>query len=158
MAPSDGAKEGQLTQLFFWGGHGGIGGGDENQIESAKCTLKFCVEEMKRRKIPLALNDSGICEDGDILAEGGPSQSKKVAMKLVEFATDKFVRKVDSVDMLHKSAIKRYKQCKSWRPDALADIREDILKVKLSDDEEQVTKEAEESEEAEEAEEVEGEQ
>lgn len=116
----------QLTQLYFWGGHGGVGGGDQQQLESSDCTLRFCVEEMQRRAIPLDLNMNQIPEYGNIEVEGPEVKSSRV-MKFVERVTGKYIRPIPSLDLLHPLAIRRYRKCPSWRPPALRDLHDDLL-------------------------------
>lgn len=126
MDPHNEAEEGQLTQLYFWGGHGGIGGGDPRQIVSSDCTLRFCVEEMQRRNLPLTLNMDMIPEYGDVEIEGEKVRSSKI-MALVEKVTGKHVRQIDSIDKIHPLAIKRYQTCPDWRPSALESLHEELM-------------------------------
>lgn len=134
MEMNEGAAPGQLTQLYFWGGHGGIGGGDVRQIENANCTLRFCVEEMQRRSIPLVINMDVIPPYGDVEKVGEEIRSSRI-MSLVERVTGKYVRPIDSVQMLHPLAIRRYQKCPSWRPAALESIHDEIMAISLEDDE-----------------------
>lgn len=134
MDANDEAGDDQLTQMYFWGGHGGIGGGDPMQIESAKCTLRFCVEEMQKREIPLQLKMEVIPEYGNV--EEPPLEVKSSRMmSFVEKLTGKFVRRIESVDDVHKLAIKRYQTCPEWRPTALDELHDEIMSKNIDDDE-----------------------
>lgn len=115
----------QLTQLFFWGGHGGIGGGDSRQTISADTTLCFCVEEMQRRGLGLAIDMSQMPEYPDVTVDTEELKSSSV-MNFVEKLTGKFVRDIPSLDMIHKSAVKRFKLKPEWRPASLKNLEEEL--------------------------------
>lgn len=132
MDPHNEAEDGQLTQLYFWGGHGGIGGGDARQIISSDCTLRFCVEEMQRRNLPLSLNMDMIPEYGDIETIGETIRPSRI-MAFVEKITGKFVRNIDSVHKLHPLAIKRYQKCPHWRPPALETLHDEIMAYRFEE-------------------------
>lgn len=125
----------RLTQLYFWGGHGGIGGGDARQLESSNCTIRFLVEEMERREIGLAMNMDMIPEYGDVEKTGEKLASSRI-MSFVEKLTGKFVRPIESVDQLHKLAIRRYQRCPDWRPVALKNLHDDIMAKDVDAEEE----------------------
>lgn len=126
MEVDEDMDSGRLTQLYFWGGHGGIGGGDARQLESSHCTIRFLVEEMERREIGLAMNMDLIPEYGDVETSGETIASSRL-MSFVEKLTGKFVRRIESADQLHKLAIKRYQRCPNWRPAALKNLHDDIM-------------------------------
>lgn len=126
MEPDDDLGELQLTQLYFWGGHGGIGGGDSRQMTSSNCTLRFCVDEMQRRELPLTIDMEAIPKYGNIMEEGQDVKPSRV-MKFVGKLTGKYVRPIESLDVLHPMAIRRYRKCPSWRPPALEELHDEIL-------------------------------
>lgn len=132
MDHSEETGPGQLTQMYFWGGHGGIGGGDSRQITPSTCTLRFLVEEMEKRELGLALDMNSIPEIGDVEEQGEEIKSSRL-MSMVESVTGKAVRAIDSVDMVHPLAIRRYQKCPFWRPRALEGISEELLNVQLDD-------------------------
>ena len=130
MTCSEERGEEQLTQLYFWGGHGGVGGGDSRQLDSSDTTLRFCVEEIQRRGIGLALNMELIPEYGDIETETDEIKSSAI-MGFVEKITGKFVRPIESVDHVHHTAVKRFQRVTSWRPAALEGLSSDLLSVQV---------------------------
>lgn len=132
MSPAEETEPGQLTQMYFWGGHGGVGGGDARQITSATCTLWFLLEEMERRGLGLAFDKDSIPEAGDV-EEKGEDMKSSWLMSTVGSITGKFVRPIETVDMVHPMAIKRYQNCSFWRPRALEKIKDDLLNFKLDD-------------------------
>lgn len=50
----------QLTQLFFAGGHGGVGGGDSEEWPLSDYALHWMVNELSRRGCGLAFDVSRI--------------------------------------------------------------------------------------------------
>lgn len=124
------AGEGQLTQMYFFGGHGGIGGGDSRQINPAACTLRFLVEEMEKRELGLAINKDMIPDYMDVVEDGEEIKSSAV-MSFVEKVTGKFVRSIPSIDMVHPSAIERYQKNEGWRPEALENLKDALLSFML---------------------------
>lgn len=123
-------KDDQLTQLYFWGGHGGVGGGDDRQITSADCVLRFLIEEMKRRGLGLAIDMDMIPELGDVVKDTEEVKSS-VLMGFVERVTGKFIRQIQSIDMVHPLAIKRYQLNPKWRPAALRDLEDEIMEAQV---------------------------
>lgn len=120
----------QLTQLYFWGGHGGVGGGDARQSTSADCVLRFCVEEMQRRGLGLAIDMDRIPDYGNVEEEVEESRSSML-MGLVERMTGRYVRPIESLDMVHPLAIRRFQRNPNWRPPSLRELEREILAIKL---------------------------
>ena len=116
----------QLTQLYFWGGHGGIGGGDPRQLESSNCTIRFLVEEMQRRGIRLYMNLDLIPEYGDVEADSENIKSSWI-MGMVEKVTGKFVRPIENINQVHNLAVKRYQRCPRWRPPSLNGLHDELI-------------------------------
>lgn len=123
----------QLTQLYFWGEHGGVGGGDGSQIINANTSLLFLVQEMKRRGIGLQVNL-------DLIPASTMEPVKKqvvsptigervmgVIVGLIANVTGQYVRPIESIDLVHPVAIKRYQEVASWRPPALDNLKDEIL-------------------------------
>lgn len=123
----------QLTQMYFWGGHGGVGGGDIRQQDASNCTIRFCIEEMARRGIALAIDMDKVPEYGNVEIEVPEIRSSRI-MGLVENFTGKYVRPIPSIDLVHPLAIKRYQRVSDWRPDSLRDLEEELLAYELSEE------------------------
>lgn len=123
----------QLTQTYFWGEHGGVGGGDGTQIINAATSLIFLVDEMERRGLGLAVNL-------DVIPESTMVPKKKVKapksigehvmgglIGMIAGVTGMHVREIKDIANVHPVAIKRYQEIESWRPPALAHLEEEIL-------------------------------
>eukprot|EP00177_Eucheuma_denticulatum_P006594 GFKZ01012001.1.p1 GENE.GFKZ01012001.1~~GFKZ01012001.1.p1 ORF type:complete len:359 (-),score=59.19 GFKZ01012001.1:260-1336(-) len=122
----------QVTQLYFWGGHCGVGGGDSDQVTSSDFCLGYLVEEMERRGLGLAVEKSALPDYKSINTDEEPREVKEAPwMGLLEFLTGKYVRPIESLEMLHETAIKRYQDCPKWRPAALKMLEEKIMSVKF---------------------------
>lgn len=132
MEPDDELIEGQLTQLYFWGGHGGVGGGDARQLRASDCTLRFCIDEMIRRNVPLAMNMSLIPDYADV-EESSPKVKSSKIMGFIEKVTGKYIRPIESVKMLHPLAIRRFQRCPDWRPLALRELHDEIMAVEIEE-------------------------
>lgn len=117
----------QLTQLFFWGGHGGVGGGDlrEPEQESAKAALLFLIAEMERRGLPLQINKKALPDGFNDTVEVISLQTFSTWIQKLLFG--KYIRKVGSVDEIHPSAKLRYQKMPEWRPASLKYLEESIL-------------------------------
>lgn len=116
----------QLTQLFFWGGHGGIGGGDDRQLTCSTITFRFLIEEMERRNLGLSFNKNTLPDEPDV---SGPHLNLSES-GLIGFASNlfgKYIRDVGSADNLHPSAVKRYQIVGDYRPDALKPYSDQVL-------------------------------
>lgn len=111
-APNDNVK---LTQLFFPGTHGGVGGGSAHQEGLSNCTLKFVIDEIGARRLNLEF-------DMNRVPDGDPCQVITHAKKSM-FSEP---RKIDGVHMLHDSVFVRYERLKEWRPRALTSIENDL--------------------------------
>lgn len=77
----------QLTQLFFAGGHGGVGGGDSHEWPLSDYALHWMVGELKRRGCDLAFDVSRIPRgQTDIPPKGGGSS---ILFRFIEGVTGK---------------------------------------------------------------------
>lgn len=119
----------QLTQFYFPGGHGGVGGGDAHEEPLSDNALRFMVEEIKRRNLGLAIDMSKIPE-GNVAVEA-KTRNSGTLIKIVESFTGKFIRPIASVDECHHSAVKRYQLVPDWRPESLKEIGAELLAMKL---------------------------
>lgn len=122
------AATGQLTQLYFPGGHGGVGGGDDWEWPLSDYALAWMVREIRRRGIDLAFDPDGIPEGS--LAVGRKEPGKPTATgRLINLFSARHVRKIESVAQCHAAVALRYEAVSDWRPDALADIGDDLLRA-----------------------------
>lgn len=122
----------QLTQLYFPGGHGGVGGGDANQMITANCALRFCYDEMQKRGLGLAIDSTMLPKYEDVTLDAGPAQSSPW-MSMIEMFTGKFVRRITSLKDVHPLAIKRYQKNEHYRPRALQPLDAEIMAMQLDD-------------------------
>ena len=127
MKPNKVVGETQVSELYFWGGHGEVSG----QFECGKVTLRYLVQEMRRRGLGLQLDSDKIPVGYDLLAEQTPLPFSYTALR---FLTGREERNITSVMQLHSSAVWRYQKKPSWRPAALEPIRDDILAFKVTED------------------------
>lgn len=129
MQPHENANPQQLTQLFFCGSHTGVGGGKRSEIECSNVTLRFVVDEMRRRGLQLFFDMSKIPASGvaDLLRHKTHSSKKRSIVKIL---MGKCTRRIDSVAALHPLAILRYQKCPSWRPVALQHLHQSIMASK----------------------------
>jgi uncharacterized protein (DUF2235 family) len=117
----------QLTQLYFCGGHGGVGGGDAVEWPLSDYALNWMVREMRRRGLKLAIDMSKIPK-GSLDVE--PKESGPSALfQIIESVTGKNVRNVESVAHCHPSVAKRYAAKPGWRPAALEAMKQDLLSL-----------------------------
>lgn len=120
------AKPGQLSQFFFWGGHGGIGGGDDRQIPCSTITLRYVIDEMKERCPELEFADNFLPDEPDLESADAEFKSTGFLGFLFGFL-GRYIRQVNSVNAIHPSAIKRYQLRSDYRPEALSGLSETIL-------------------------------
>lgn len=95
----------QLTQKFFWGRHGGVGGGNDYEKHWADITLRFLIEEMMDRELKLAFNKDHIPYEPDLLPEPISDASESWVDKFMRLIGGKNVRKIASVNDVHKTDI-----------------------------------------------------
>lgn len=132
MTPNEKVGAKQMTELFFWGGHGDVGGSE--RPEAGNTTLRFLLDELETRGIVLNFKD-----DADIPTEypdvsavpRDPSLGTGWFSHILRWFTGIRVRDVKSVANMHASAIRRYVTVPDWRPEALQEIKEDILSLPL---------------------------
>lgn len=120
----------QLTQLYFPGGHGGVGGGKIGEEMFSDNTLKFLVEEMERRKTGLEWNKDLVPRDIDLTAKLRAGDD--IAYKFLKLYGGEYPRKIKHLEDCHESVVERYAKVKHWRPKALEGITRE-LKEKSED-------------------------
>lgn len=118
--PSRGSE--QLTQLYFPGGHGGVGGGQKGEESFAANTLRFLVEEISRRCPGVEWNRDQIPEEDDINLLDEMRSSASLSYRLLMWYGGSGGRRVNDIAECHESVLRRFAKVKSWRPKCLRDI------------------------------------
>lgn len=118
----------QLTQVYLPGYHGGVGGGSAEEQGLADNALRFVVEEMERRGIELELAMDDV-PNGDAV---GVELREPVGLfsleNVAKLVSGVYIRRIEAVDEVHESAVRRYVEKPEWRPRALRGLEEEILK------------------------------
>lgn len=120
----------QLTQKYFWGTHGGIGGSETTEQDAGATTLKFTIEEIKRRNMGLAIDESNVADYPDISCKEEVTALNSGFMSMFTRFTGLYVRPIQSIEAIHKSAIKRFQINSAWRPGALNNLAEQLLSLR----------------------------
>lgn len=112
--PTQMDKADNVTELFFPGTHGGVGGQDRGQEGLGGNSLQFMIAKVEELGLGLEFDDGPINRHltGQIVPGGFPFLSEP--------------RKIESVQDCHDSVGERYRLVEEWRPRAL-----DHLKAKL---------------------------
>uniref|UniRef100_A0A7S1T6L6 T6SS Phospholipase effector Tle1-like catalytic domain-containing protein n=1 Tax=Compsopogon caeruleus TaxID=31354 RepID=A0A7S1T6L6_9RHOD len=108
----------QLTQLYFPGAHGGVGGGSKETEALSDSTLQFLVGEMRQRGLGLDFFDDAlpIGDPTAVIPHAPPS----ALWKLIGAISGRRIREIHNIDELHLPSVKaRYKACPEWRPPSL---------------------------------------
>lgn len=119
----------QLTQLFFWGGHGGIGGGDGRQLNCSDITLRFLIGEMEKRSLKLSIDKECIPDEPDNLVP--VINLKNNIFENTIYLFGRYVRTITSCKDVHSTAIVRYKKVDAYRPDSLKPLHDQLLAYKV---------------------------
>lgn len=122
--------EGQLTQKYFWGRHSGVGGGLKREVICSAITFDFLVEEMKKRGLGLQIAKDAFVGSRDIEEVLG-KRNESVFDSIMKFFAGASARKIESLDLLDESVIRRYQEVSTYRPRPLEHLHEAILAVKL---------------------------
>jgi hypothetical protein len=126
MVPSSSQRPNQLTQLYFPGSHGGVGGGSLLETKLSESTLCFLAEEMARRKLGLELNMRMIPMGSPNVAPP-PEASLRFTNLLGHY-----VRPVSSLmECYLPFVVERYHLQKTWRPEALKKFEEQLLAMEI---------------------------
>lgn len=120
----------QLTQKYFWGTHGGIGGSETTEKEAGLTTLKFTLDEIKRRNLGLAFDETQISTDYPDITTKEVTALNAGFMSFFTRFTGTYVRPIQTIEAVHKSAIERFQINDKWRPEALKNLAEQLLKWK----------------------------
>lgn len=118
----------QLTQKFFWGTHGGIGGSELTELENGKITLRFTVDEMKRRGLRLDIDDDIVPDYPETAAEDKTlTAGKGGVFGVLTAVRGRFIRSVRDVRDVHHTVVERFQKNRLWRPEALMAIEKALL-------------------------------
>lgn len=130
MQPCDEHHAEQVREFCCWGDHAGVGGGDEAKAQSAYCALNAVLSAMDQRRLPLTI-DRRLIPSFDIKAPSPRinllAAGEYIMFGLLNIFTGSGVREIKSVKSLHESAIRRYKQVSTWRPEALKPLSQEIM-------------------------------
>lgn len=129
MEPADPARSGQVTQRYFWGVHEGVGGGHMRRQQSAFCALRGLVEEIRKRSIPLSIDDD-LLPSYDVTAKVELTFSDRATdgfFNLINVFTGEYIRHVDGIQQVHHTALTRYVKVLDWRPLALRSLQNEIM-------------------------------
>jgi uncharacterized protein (DUF2235 family) len=120
QTPMKPAQEGQLTEVWFPGGHGCIGGGTRSNSPLSNAALLWTIEEVEKLNLGLTFDRYKI-EDGfgtdvtiDINAE-------------LKRALFKNLRVIPPEAVLDSSVFKRWKSCRWYRPKNLVNSHGKVL-------------------------------
>jgi hypothetical protein len=114
----------QVTELYFAGGHGGVGGGDTVEFPLSNYTLHWMVREMERRGIKLAINKKNLPEGSVDIEPHRKVQGK--LFQVIQSITGRYVRPIESIKQCHPSVVERYRKHPEWRPEALEKIAAEL--------------------------------
>jgi hypothetical protein len=130
MVPSSSQRPNQLTQLYFPGGHGGVGGGNLFERKLSESTLLFLAEEMARRKLGLELNMSMIPTGSRDVAP--PPVTPMNVTNILASTLGDYVRPISSLTECYLPyVVERYHLQKTWRPEALKKFEEQLLAMDI---------------------------
>lgn len=118
--------EKQLTQVYFAGRHGGVGGGNARDEPLARNALRFMLEEMQKRGLKLDVDVSGLPDSyrTDVIPAGRASRLSLFG--IVGMTMGLRSRKIASADMLHETVLEMYRKHESWRPASLEAFKEEL--------------------------------
>jgi len=116
----------QLTQLYFPGTHGGVGGGSKEMEPLSDSCLHFLIEEMKRRGLGLQVYQDRIpLGDANVIV---PHKEPSTLWKFIDNITGTKMREISSIHELHLPSVKaRYQARPEWRPQNLLPFDAQLL-------------------------------
>lgn len=119
--------DGQLTQKYLPGYHGGVGGGSEEEQELADNALCFMVEEMKKRGVEVDIKP---VPSVDVTKVNVRKPAEFFSMEnMAKLVSGEYIRDISEVKEMHESAVKRFVEIKEWRPKALMGFKEKIVEA-----------------------------
>jgi uncharacterized protein (DUF2235 family) len=114
------AQDGQLTEVWFPGGHGGVGGGTPANSSLSNAALLWMIESVEGLNLGLTFDRHKI-EDG---VNVNPKIQTNDDLKLPFF---KGIRSMPSEAVLHDSVYQRWHFCRWYRPENLVEHHEKVL-------------------------------
>jgi uncharacterized protein (DUF2235 family) len=115
------AQDGQLTEVWFPGGHGGVGGGTLANSPLSNAALLWMIESVEGLKLGLTFDrhkiEDGVTVDARIQTNDD--------LKLPFF---KGMRSMPSAAILHESVYHRWHFCDWYRPNNLVEYHEKVLR------------------------------
>jgi uncharacterized protein (DUF2235 family) len=114
------AQDGQLTEVWFPGGHSGVGGGTLANSPLSNAALLWMIESVEGLNLGLTFDRNKI-EDG---VNVDPMIQTNYDLKLPFF---KGIRSLPSAAILHESVYHRWHLCRWYRPRNLVEYHEKIL-------------------------------
>jgi uncharacterized protein (DUF2235 family) len=115
------AHEGQLAEVWFPGGHGGVGGGTRENSPLSNAALLWMMAEVERLNLGLTFDRHNI-EDG-VKVDASIQTSDDLKSPLF-----KGIRSMPSEAVLHESVYHRWHFCKWYRPNNLVEHHEKVLR------------------------------
>jgi uncharacterized protein (DUF2235 family) len=114
------AQDGQLTEVWFPGGHGGVGGGTRENSPLSNQALLWMTEEVELLNIGLTFDRNKIEDGVKIDATIRTNDESK-------FPFFKGMRLIPTDAILHPSVFQRWKSCSWYRPKNLAESQGKLL-------------------------------
>lgn len=130
MRPHATCSASQVTSRFFWGGHGGVGGGQADQRLNSDITLRFVIDELSRRGCGLCFDAAHVPSEypDETAAPKDSEREISLSSRITRFVTGMGYRHVQTVKDVHWSAIRHFQADKRWRPPGLRMIEKDMMK------------------------------
>lgn len=118
----------QVTEVYFPGGHGGVGGGSDSEKGLSDNTLIYVSQElMKKSKLALRREvlPKKVSYKVDTRRERGLFSWLSWGA-LIRLFTGSSTRDIESSKRLHKSALIRYQNDALWRPQSLEKFKDEL--------------------------------
>lgn len=115
-----------MTKLFFPGFHGGVGGGDPEQVKFAENAMRFVVDEMLRRELGLQFDMEKIPKGGEVFQEHIKRPPRVLLLKAL---TGGHTRVIENTENLRESAIQKWERVGTWRPKAMKKFEDELLSI-----------------------------
>lgn len=127
----------QVTEKFFWGSHGGVGGSEYTEPETIAVVLRFVLDELQALgfTLTIAADHPGVPKDyPDTAVERKLIAGLTRADAVVNAMTGgQYTRKIESVDQVHFTAVERFQKIPTWRPKALEKLEKELVAVDVEE-------------------------
>jgi hypothetical protein len=128
MHPSTAALREQVTELYFPGGHGGVGGGSAAEVPLAENALHFLIHEMGRRNLKLEFDTRRLSQGFVNVPPTRYNERFLITLAL----GGRYVRPIRTVDDCHlQSVATRFQMQPNWRPPALRHLEHVLLQTDI---------------------------